>query len=262
MAGERAIRIDLGYHGKHFYGSQSQPGVRTVQDELEAAVQQVTRKWSRITLAGRTDRGVHAVGQVASGNVNWPGGLEKLRYALDSVTDKDLVIYGVSDVDESFHARFSAVRRSYHYWVFAHDRSPVLLADSAWWLREAIDLERLNVAARSLLGEQDVRSFAGKGIGSGERVEGTVRRVDQAEWVERPLVPEPAGRLLEFRISANAFLPHMVRNIVGALVEVGAGRQSTSWMNELIDRRDRRSAPPPAPPEGLVLWSVEYGGRR
>jgi tRNA pseudouridine38-40 synthase len=254
----RCVRIDLGYHGKHFYGSQRQPAGRTVQSELESALAQVSGEHVRLAFAGRTDRGVHAVGQVASGEVAWARDLERLRHALDSLTGDDLVVYRVREVDEAFHARFSARQREYRYRVFVSDLAPVLLRDLVWPIRFEMALDVLNEASAMLIGELDFRSFAGAGTGTAESDVDTRRRLDVANWTLIPDQIERHGRLLEFRIRANAFLPHMVRNIVGALVNVGRGSAAPESIQSLLDLRDRKQAPPPAPPEGLTLWSVDY----
>lgn len=258
MVTRRPIRIDLGYDGRSFYGSQRQASVRTVQSELEAAIEQVTGRFERFAFAGRTDRGVHAVGQVASGKLHWSKDLERLRYALDSVTGNDLVVYRVSDADPGFHARHSARRREYRYRIYASKSAPVLLRGHVWWLRRTLDLDRLNAASRKLIGRRDFRSFAGDGIGSGHSTTVTERVIDLAEWRKIDLELEREGTLYEFRIRADGFLPHMVRNIASALGDVGSGVREHEWFEQLMEQRDRRYAPPPAPPDGLTLWSVEY----
>jgi tRNA pseudouridine38-40 synthase len=229
-----------------------------VQEDLETALQEVTGRSTSLVFSGRTDRGVHAVGQVASGRVVWQKDLERLRHALDALTGDDLVVKSISEVDERFHARFSARRREYRYRIWIAERSPILMRDSVWWVREGLDLERLNRAGARLIGEHDFRSFTGKGFGSGASTRETRRLVDRSEWRELTNEFEPGGRLVEFRIRADAFLPHMVRNIVGTMIDIGAGRRDLDWLEALIEERDRRNAPPPAPPHGLVLWKVEY----
>jgi tRNA pseudouridine38-40 synthase len=128
----------------------------------------VTREHVRLALAGRTDRGVHAVGQVASGRVAWDGELERLRFATDSLTGDDISVYRVAEVDDTFHARFSAVRREYRYRVFVSHLKPVLLRGLVWPVQMALDVERMNDASSIVRGEHDFRSFAGAGTGSGD----------------------------------------------------------------------------------------------
>ncbi len=255
----RHVRIDLGYNGRAFYGSQRQAQVRTVQQELETVLRQVTRDSdARLAFAGRTDRGVHAVGQVASGTVRWPGELERLRFALDRLTEQDLTVYRVTDVDPAFHARFSARSREYRYRIFVSNHAPVLLQGLVWWIRPPLDIDRLQDAGSRLIGDRDFRSFAGAGTGSGSSELTTRRHLDIAEWSSWSATLEGSGEMYEFRVRANAFLPHMVRNLVGAQVEVGTGRQSPAFVDDLMSARDRRQAPKAAPPDGLTLWAVEY----
>jgi tRNA pseudouridine38-40 synthase len=252
------VRIDLGYNGAHFYGSQRQPGVRTVQGELEEAVERITGERCRLTFSGRTDRGVHAVGQVASGTITWREPLEKLRYGLDSITGHDLAVYRVAEVPETFSARFSARSREYRYRIWSSRRRPVLAASCTYWLPEEFDISLLDQAAKTIVGEHDFRSFTGKGFGSGKSTRNTRRTVFDAGWRRMDDGLEPQGDQIEFRIAADSFLPHMVRNLVGAQVVIGRGDAPPGLMRELIGRRDRTSAPEPAPPEGLVLWRVTY----
>lgn len=261
MTDERHVRIDIGYDGRAFYGSQRQASVRTVQAELESAVARITGNESRIALAGRTDRGVHAVGQVASSTVRWQGDLERLRYGIDSVSPDDLVIYQVRDVAPGFHARFSAKRREYRYRVFASQRAPVAIAGHVWHLKTQLQVVDLNRASEWLVGPRDYRSFAGAGLGTEKSPADTHRVIDVASWRNLSGDLEPEGELVEFRVRANAFLPHMVRNLVGALIRVGKGEVDANWFKKLLDERDREQAPPAAPAHGLTLWSVEYDER-
>lgn len=260
---EQLFRIDLGYDGTDFSGSQRQPGRRTVQGVLEDALSRVTGQPVTVVLAGRTDRGVHAVGQVASGTLVWRHAPETLVRALNAVLPADVVVYGVQRAPDGFHARRSARYREYRYRVWEGARPPVLLRRYVWHVPGRLDVDALRAASVALVGTRDFATFAGKGMGVPTAAQRTVRRVHVATWAALDTAFEPlgdGGRLLEFRIGANAFLPHMVRNIVGALVLVGTGRQPPGWFAGLLDTGDRRMAPPPAPPQGLTLWSVVYEG--
>jgi len=257
-AGARHVRIDLGYDGTAFFGSQRQSERRTVQRELEAALKQLTNQDVRLAFAGRTDRGVHAVGQVASGSVLWRRDDESLRFALDSLTPDDVSITGVRTVDEAFHARYSARSRVYRYRIWNGPTPPILVRRFVWHERAELNLAAMNVAAQCLIGEHDFASFAGDGLGvPGSGVDCT-RTVLEATWRSIADQWEPGGTIYEFEIRANGFLAHMVRNIVGNMCEVGRGRATPEWFEGVIARRDRRQAEAPAPPQGLVLWSVEY----
>jgi tRNA pseudouridine38-40 synthase len=255
----RHVRIDLGYDGRAFFGSQRQASVRTVQRELESVLRRVTSDdRAQVAFAGRTDRGVHAVGQVASGSVQWSGELERLRYALDRLTPDDIVVNGVTDVDGAFHARFSARSREYRYRIVVSNHAPVLLRGLVWWLRSPLDVNRLHEASSRLVGDRDFRSFSGAGTGSGGSEVETQRLIESAAWFQKPVDWSREGSIYEFRVRANAFLPHMVRNLVGAQIEVGTGRRTVKWLDDLIAARDRRFAPKAAPPDGLTLWAVDY----
>lgn len=255
------VRIDLGYDGSGFFGSQRQPELRTVQGELEAAATRVTNQSVQVTLAGRTDRGVHAVGQVGSAQLRWRWEWSRFARALQAVTPDDLVIYRVAEVDEGFHARYDAREREYRYRIWEAASPPILGRHGVWARRERLDLGAMRQAAETLIGRYDFAAFAGDGVGMpGAKVD-TVRTVVRSEWHELAPILDRAdrgGRLIEFRIAANGFLPHMVRNIVGALAEVGRGALPVDSIPALLEARDRRLAPEPAPAAGLTLWRIRY----
>ncbi|HEX3723875.1 MAG TPA: tRNA pseudouridine synthase A, partial [Nitrolancea sp.] len=225
MTAERwHFRIDLGYDGTDFFGSQRQRDRRTVQQVVEEALSRLSNHDVRIDLAGRTDRGVHAVGQVASGEVSWRGEEESLRYALDSLTPDDVSILGVSRASDRFHARFSARSREYRYRIWNGPYPSTLLKRYVWHCRDDIDIVAMSDAAELLQGEHNFAAFAGAGLGVPWSAADCVRTVFASDW---RLVPNEwevgtsGSRLLEYRIRATGFLPHMVRDIVGSLCAVG-----------------------------------------
>jgi tRNA pseudouridine38-40 synthase len=252
----RSFRIDIGYDGTDFAGSQRQPGRRTVQAVLEQALGKISGQTITIALAGRTDRGVHALGQVVSGRFNWTRSADELARALQAVTPEDIVIYGAREVDETFHARFRARGREYRYRIATGRTEPLLLRHSVWYVRAPLDLDRMATATACLTGRQDFAAVAGKGLGVPGSAAGTIRRVYLANWRDLPNPVDRVDRLLEFQIGADAFLPHMVRNIVGDLVAIGKGQFPPEWMETLLREGDRRKGTAPAPPHGLVLWRV------
>lgn len=257
----RPFRIDLGYDGTDFFGSQRQPGVRTVQGVLEDAGTRLTGEPVTIAMAGRTDRGVHAVGQVASCRLVWRGSERELTRALDALTPDDVVIYRVRGAPDEFHARYSARFREYRYRVWECPVAPVLLRRVVWWVRSPLDVRAMGIAAGEITGRRDFASLAGSGAGVPGSGISTERTVFAAEWREVPQAfegPQSRGRLLEFRIRADGFLPHMVRNLVGCLVQIGRGERPPEWLGLLLAARDRRLAGAPAPPHGLALWRVGY----
>jgi tRNA pseudouridine38-40 synthase len=249
----RRVRITIGYDGTEFFGSQSQPGCRTVQDELERLLQRLSPKSGRTAFAGRTDRGVHATGQVVSVDIDWGDTDHALRAALNSIGPADLSIVDVATVADIFHARYDAISREYRYRIVVDDVPPVLQRRYVWWRRTLLDGDRAGRAAERFVGEHTFGTFAGNGRSQSLSATELVRRIDACEW----RVAE-AGRRHELRVVANGFLPQMVRNIVAAVVQVGSGRQEPDWIDELIAANDRRKLGDAAPPQGLTLWRVRY----
>jgi len=260
-AGLRRVRLDIAYDGTDFHGAQVQATGRTVGGEIEAALAWITGATRRLSFAGRTDRGVHAAGQVA--HVDLPAALtdERLLRALNAVLSDDVAIIAARTVPASFHARYDARWREYRYQVWnAPTRYPAL-ARTTWHLRRPLDPAALAAATMALLGEHDFAAFAGQGMGVPTRPGGrsTVRAILGATWDSGPAAfPFPDGRLIEFRVRGTGFLPQMVRTIVGAAIEVGAGRQHPEWFAAIQAGRDRAAVPAPAPPQGLSLWAVGY----
>lgn len=254
-------RIDFGYEGTAFSGSQRQPGLRTVQGVLEDALARLAGAPVRATLAGRTDAGVHAVGQVASCDLVWRHNEATLVRALQAWLPEDVVVYRASVAPAGFHARRWAVDREYRYRIWLGRRPPLFLRHFVWVYPGSLDLVALQEGARYFLGSHDFRSFAGQGWGGPKATEPRVRTITLSEWhvLELPLERhEGQAMVLEYRVRANGFLPQMVRTMVAALVRVGAGAARPEWIAELLAVHDRRAAPPPAPACGLVLWRVRY----
>lgn len=259
----RRVRLDLAYDGAAFFGAQVQPGRRTVGSELSAAIERATGRAIPVTFAGRTDRGVHADGQVAHGDIASPMPDERLLKALNAILPSDLAIWRLQTVHGAFHARYDACWREYRYQIWnAPVRRPGL-ARQMWHIVRPLDPVTLDGAVAKLLGEHDFAAFAGQGLGVPGRaqVRSTVRAVHAARWLVRsPGHPSATGRVLEFWIRANGFLPQMVRTIVGAAVVVGMGKRTPEWFESVLRGRDRSLVPAPAPPQGLSLWRVGYAG--
>ena len=259
----RNIKLVLEYDGTDFKGSQLQiPGQRTVQGELETALARLTGlkagERCKVSLAGRTDTGVHASGQVANFQTESSLAIETFRRGLNALLPFDLVVHKASEVEADFHARFSAKLRRYRYRVVNHPVRSPLMRRFAHSVRDPLDLAAMQAAAHLLVGEHDFASFAGDGWGtrdSDEAADGpsTVRNLLEAKldyW-------EPEARLV-IELAANAFLPHMVRNIVGTLLLVGKGSLQPSQFEEILAAHDRRRAGPTAPACGLCLVEVSY----
>ncbi|HEX5163897.1 MAG TPA: tRNA pseudouridine(38-40) synthase TruA [Thermomicrobiales bacterium] len=251
----RRVRITLGYDGTEFFGSQSQPGRRTVQDELERLLQRLSPDSGRTAFAGRTDRGVHAVGQVVSVDVDWRDSDRALRDALNSLAPVDLAFVDVATVANTFHARYDARWREYRYRIVVAAVPPVFERRYCWWRHTAIDADLAADGCRRVVGEHAFGTFAGSGKSRSLPAGKLVRTVRDCDWRATD-----GGSRHELRIVASGFLPQMVRNITGAIVQVGSGRREPGWIDELIAANDRRVLGDAAPPEGLTLWRVSYPG--
>ncbi len=243
------FRFTLEYDGAGFAGWQVQAaGERTVQGEFEAAIERVTGQSLRVVAAGRTDAGVHALGQVASARIETPLAADALRRALNQALPQDLAVVGAQRVGDDFHARYSALGKLYRYRVWnAATRSPLRAARSHWVARE-LDDAAMARAATAFLGRHDFAALQA----AGSQVESTLRTLKRLD-VERESPAE-----LVFWAEADGFLRHMVRNLVGTLLEVGAGRRSAGSVTELLACGDRRRAGPTVPAAGLALVRVFY----
>lgn len=244
------IALGLEYDGAGFSGWQSQPAGNTVQDVLENALTSIAGMPLRVVCAGRTDAGVHALGQV----VHFDPPLDRPMTAWVRGTNAHLppavaVRWAVPVADE-FHARFAARARSYRYVLLNRNERPGLLAGKVGWCHRPLDLPAMRAAAACLLGEHDFSSFRAAECQAKSPVK-ILYRLDISQ----------EGDLILFDCCANAFLHHMVRNLVGALVYVGMGRQSPVWCAHLLAARDRRVGAPTFAPDGLYLAGVDYGDR-
>ena len=243
------FRFTLEYDGAGFAGWQAQAGdQRTVQDEFESAIEQVTGQRLRVAASGRTDAGVHALGQVVSAQIETELPPAALQRALNHILPADLAVVSADLAADDFHARYSAIGKLYCYRVWnAPTRSP-LLATRAHWVPRPLDLPAMSKAAEAFVGRHDFAALQA----AGSEVESTVRSLERVE-IER----EPSGELV-FWVEGDGFLRHMVRNLVGTLLEVGSGQRSIESMAELLASEDRRQAGPTAPALALTLVRVFY----
>lgn len=263
------FRLTLAYDGTDFAGSQIQPNQRTVQSELEGVLGVIAGTPIRAIFAGRTDRGVHAIGQVAAVSLPaWGATALELQQALNARLPTDLGATEAALCAESFNPRFDAIWREYRYWIAFAVVSP-FLGRYAWIRRTQLDTEAVAAGAQQLVGPHDFASFAGGGEGvpwsrRATTPRGTTRTMLRCECREIRLRIGPGGNKratgLEVRIVADGFLPHMVRNVVGALLQVGQGERDPKWIGELLAERDRRFGPVAAPPHGLTLSRVGFAG--
>jgi tRNA pseudouridine38-40 synthase len=250
----RRARLTVAYDGTGFRGFAPNPGVRTVMGELSDAVATVVRRPVELTGAGRTDAGVHAWGQVVSGDLPDDVDLDDLGRRLNKLCAPAIAVRDLAWVDDDFDARFSATWRHYRYDVWNGSTPNPLLAARAWWVHQPLARWALQAACDPLIGEHDFASFCRRPkVADGEPEPSLVRRVLSARWSE---LADPHH--LRFEIRANAFCHQMVRSIVGTLVDVGLGKASPGDIRGILVRRDREAAGQVAPPYGLVLWEVGY----
>ena len=243
------LRLTVEYEGTAYRGWQLQPDGPTVQAVLEQALSTALRERVRVRGAGRTDAGVHARGQIAAVRVREvPADLERLQKSLNALTPDDVAVRDITLVDDAFDPRRHARSRVYEYRIWNVAAPSPFWRRHAWHVPSRLDVAAMDEAARVLEGEHDFASFR---AADAEPLRSTVRRV-----LESSLRVD--GRLLVYRVEATAFLKHMVRNVVGTLVEVGRGERVAGTFRELLARRDRTRAGATAPAHGLVLVSVRY----
>lgn len=243
------MRIALGveYDGTAFCGWQSQPQACGVQDALERALSEVSGHPVITACAGRTDAGVHALGQVAHFDTAARRPLSAWIRGTNALLPASMSVNWAREMPEQFHARFSATGRRYVYWLLNRPQRPGLLHDRVGWFHQDLDVDAMRRAAELIIGKHDYSAFRAAECQA------------KTPWKElRELNIAQRGDMLRFEFAADAFLQHMVRNIVGSLVYVGAGRQPFQWLHELLQTRDRTRAAPPFSPAGLYLASVEY----
>jgi tRNA pseudouridine38-40 synthase len=245
--GSRRVALLLEYEGTRYAGSQLQSNAPTVQGELEAAFTKTTGEKTRAAFAGRTDAGVHALGQVAALDTKSSLSAEKLRDALNAWLPRDIAVIAAADVHSAFDPRRRAVRRTYRYLIENRRARPAVGRDFCWHVGRPLDVEAMQSAAPGLLGEHDFAAFAGA---LEEPEASTVRRVEAFD-VRR------AGSRVVIEVTANAFLPHQVRRMAGALLEVGLGKIAPAAYVALLGGAPS-SAGPAAPARGLFLVRVEY----
>jgi len=252
-SGFRRLRLDIAYDGTHFFGWATQPGHRTLQDLVEEAISRISQTNIDSIVAGRTDAGVHATGQVI--HVDVPDAMFEreltyldLRYKLNRILDEDVRIMSVSDAPQGFHARFSALRRYYSYKILDNNDviAPLSRHDVTSWYRP-LDAVRMNEASELLLGHHDFAAFCKFKVGGT-----TSRTLEKYEWRRSD------EGLLVADVVADAFCYSMVRNLVGAVVCVADGRQSPAWIEQLLANKERVSDSLVFPARGLTLYQVDY----
>jgi len=252
-SGFRRLRIDIAYDGTNFFGWGTQPDRRTIQELVEEAIARISRTDIESIVAGRTDAGVHATGQVI--HVDVPDAMferelsyKDLRFKLNRILDDDVRIMNITDAPLGFHARFSALRRYYTYKILDNNDviAPLSRYDVASWYRP-LDVQRMNEASKLVLGHHDFAAFCKFREGGT-----TIRTLEKYEW------HRSEDGLLVADLVADAFCYSMVRNLVGAVVCVADGRQDPAWIAQLLANKERVSDSLVFPARGLTLYQVDY----
>ncbi|HET6516262.1 MAG TPA: tRNA pseudouridine(38-40) synthase TruA [Thermodesulfovibrionales bacterium] len=256
----RRIRLAVQYDGTAYNGWQAQPSGTTIQRTLEKSIQKITGDTVSLIGAGRTDAGVHAVEQVASFDSATKLDTTVLKRALNAVLPEDVRVFAVEDVQTDFHPRYSALRKRYVYLIANMEIGsvPVFLKRYVWQISVPLRAAEMKRAADYLCGRHDFSSFRGTGCGARSPVR-EVYAIDVQGFDEiHFLCARFSGTFLKIAIEADAFLRHMVRNIVGTLVEVGRGKLTPQDIRGILEARDRKCAGPTAPAKGLFLDRVIY----
>ena len=235
------------YDGSRYCGWQSQPEGCAIQDVLETALSQIAHEEIRIITAGRTDSGVHALYQVVHFDTVARRPVSAWIRGVNALLPDDIAVFWAGEVSGEFHARYSALERRYTYLLLNQSVRPGISNNKVGWYHHSLELEKMQAAGNILIGEHDFSSFRAVEC----QAKSPVRTITRLTIIRQ-------GNLLVFDICANAFLHHMVRNIVGCLVYIGKGKYSVEWMQQLLISCDRTYAAPTFSPTGLYLAGVKY----
>lgn len=244
------IALGVSYDGSLFCGWQSQPSACGVQDALESALKNVAQHVVRVHAAGRTDTGVHGLGQVVHFETDAKRPLSAWVRGVNAHLPETVRVEWAHAVDDDFHARFSAFSRSYQYLLYNAPVASALMANKAGWFHLPLDYAAMAEAATYLVGEHDFTAFRASEC----QAKTAVRTLSNADILK-------AGQYFMFNFSANAFLQHQVRNMVGALIYIGKGKYPPAYMQELLNNKDRTLSPPTFSPSGLYLTDVGYDAK-
>ncbi len=252
------ISLLIEYDGTRYLGWQSQTSGGTIQDILVEVISGITGEKVRLTGASRTDAGVHALGQMAVFGTESRLEPDVIMRAMNARLPRDIRVLGCRETDSSFHPRYYALKKSYFYLIAAGRSHSAFLYRYLWEVRADLDADSMTRAAAQLLGEHDFSSFMGSGCGSKTQVR-TIYSLDVTRCGEMHFMSASfRGDFIRIRVEANAFLRHMVRNVVGTLVEVGKGKISDQAVTEILRSCDRKNAGPTAPARGLFLERITY----
>lgn len=249
--------LTVSYIGTPFCGFARQPGQLTVQGEIERALEMLFARPVETVCAGRTDTGVHALGQVISFSLedNLPTAertFKSIERSINALTDDLITVRDMQQRPTDFSARFSAISREYRYFICTYPQPPIFTRGFTWHIPQKLDIVAMQTAASHLIGEHDFKSFC---LAVSAIDKPTHRNISEIAITQETIMGEP---LICIRVVGNAFLHSMIRAIVGTLVCVGRGKRQPSWIQDVLKQRDRRAAGENAPANGLVFWHVNY----
>lgn len=244
----RNIKLVIEYDGANYHGWQTQPNVVSIQGTIEERLREITQEEVSLIASGRTDAGVHAIGQVAHFHTHSRLGLDNIQRGLNSLLPPDIAIKEIYDVEKDFHSRYSARSKVYRYIILNQRFPSPLYRNFSWFIPFDLDIKKIKKAIQCLIGRHDFSSFQASSCNS----RNPIREVLNVSLDKGPL------RLIIFEIEANAFLKQMVRNIVGTMVDVGQGKTGVGEFEEILRSKDRKKAGRTAPPQGLFLVNVRY----
>ncbi|ASG67999.1 tRNA pseudouridine synthase A [Francisella halioticida] len=239
--------LQVEYFGKNYCGWQRQSHSPSIQEELEKTLSKIANHNIVVTCAGRTDTGVHATSQVVNFHSDADRSLNAWQRGINALLPKDIKILNIKEVRNEFNSRFSAKNRTYNYIIYNSTISSPIFAEHSLWENRKLDILSMNQACKYLLGEQNFSSFRSSQCQSNT----PFRNIKKAEFIKQ-------GDFIVFEVVGNAFLHHMIRNLVGSLLKVGLGLKSSEWIKELLDAKDRTQAAETTKAHGLYFVGVEY----
>jgi tRNA pseudouridine38-40 synthase len=244
----RNFKLTIEYDGSNYQGWQRQPNGPSIQAAIEAALRRMTHQPITLIGSGRTDAGVHALGQTANFTCDTRIEPQAFQNGLNSILPDDIVIQACHEVSTEFHSRFNAKSKQYRYHILNRPLPTAIGRQYSWWIRQPLDLKAMRDATRQLLGQHDFKAFEGTGSPRSH----TVRHIVRADLTRQP------DHIVRFEVEADGFLRYMVRNIVGTLVAVGRGKIDVPRFKAILLSKDRNKAAATAPARGLFLVKVNY----
>ena len=239
--------LQIEYFGENYNGWQLQTSFPSVQDEIEKALSKIANHKVEVVCAGRTDSGVHATSQIANFLSDADRSLMAWKRGLNSILPSDIKIIDIQEVPSDFNSRFAAISRTYNYVIYNAQVSSPIFAKHSLWENRLLDVGKMNEAAKYLLGKQDFSSFRSSQC----QANTPFRTIQKVSFSKN-------DNFIIFEIQGNAFLHHMIRNLIGSLINIGLGQKEPVWIKELLDSKDRTIAAKTARPQGLYFVGVEY----